>query len=317
MREIGGYIELEQNTGKMLHDEAIALNCGRNCLLYLIRAKEIRKIALPYFLCDSVKTICENENVIITFYNVNDNFLPDINYLDEDAWLYVVDYYGQLKKKWIIDTANKFKNRVIIDNAQAYFEMPVPGVDTIYTCRKFFGVPDGAFLYTQVKLKDFIPTDESHDRMGYLLGRFERSSSEFYDEYVANNKKFATEPIKEMSKLTKNLLCGIDYERVKFRRTENYGYLFDALSSYNILKLTKIEGAYAYPLFLKNGADVRKKLIQAKIFIPILWQNVIDEVQDGMIEFELSLNILPLPCDQRYEISDMKYLVKEVMKCIS
>ena len=54
MKEYGGYIELDTYRLPMLHDDAIALNCGRNCLAYLIEAKGISKIKLPYFLCDSV-----------------------------------------------------------------------------------------------------------------------------------------------------------------------------------------------------------------------------------------------------------------------
>lgn len=35
MKEIGGYIELDTYTGAMLHEKAIALNCGRGALEYL------------------------------------------------------------------------------------------------------------------------------------------------------------------------------------------------------------------------------------------------------------------------------------------
>ena len=53
MREIGGYIELETFRGRMLHEEATKLNCGRNALAYLCEAKKIEKLYLPYFLCSS------------------------------------------------------------------------------------------------------------------------------------------------------------------------------------------------------------------------------------------------------------------------
>ena len=43
MKEIGGYIELDTYTGKEYHEDAVALNCGRNALIYLIRAKRIKK----------------------------------------------------------------------------------------------------------------------------------------------------------------------------------------------------------------------------------------------------------------------------------
>jgi len=44
MKEIGGYIELDTYTGAMLHEKAIALNCGRGALEYLCEAKMIRKL---------------------------------------------------------------------------------------------------------------------------------------------------------------------------------------------------------------------------------------------------------------------------------
>ncbi len=47
MREIGGFLELENNHGHEFHENSIALNSGRNCLRFLLRAREIRKIWLP------------------------------------------------------------------------------------------------------------------------------------------------------------------------------------------------------------------------------------------------------------------------------
>ena len=44
MKEIGGYIELDTYTGKMLHSDGIKLNCGRNALEYIIKAKNIKKL---------------------------------------------------------------------------------------------------------------------------------------------------------------------------------------------------------------------------------------------------------------------------------
>ena len=54
MKEIGGYLDLDIYTGSMLHQDGILLNCGRNALAYLFKARDIKRIWLPYFLCDSV-----------------------------------------------------------------------------------------------------------------------------------------------------------------------------------------------------------------------------------------------------------------------
>ena len=133
-------------------------------------------------------------------------------------------------------------DRIIVDNAQSYFQMPVEGVDTIYTCRKYFGVSDGAFLYTDTKLQRNLPQDESYDRTHFLMGRYERSTSEFYNEYVENNSLFARESIKKMSRLTNNLLHGINYERVARIREDNFNYLNAKLGNLNQLKLKSIYG---------------------------------------------------------------------------
>ena len=316
MKEIGGYIEFEHYHNPFLHEGAIALNCGRNCLDYLIQAKKIKKILLPYFLCDSVKDKCLKKGLEIQYYHIDTHFLPTIDKIEKDAWLYVVNFYGQLSSKNIIELKERFQN-IIVDNAQAYFDLPIDGTDTIYTCRKFFGVADGAFLYTDKTIEIELPVDESFDRMHFLLGRFERTASEFYTEYADNNHFFINEPVKSMSKLTQNLLRGIDYERVKRKRTENFNYLYHSLQSINKLKLKRVEGGFAYPLWIEKGQAVKKRLSERKIYIPTLWPNVLNELEKPFLEYEFANNILPLPVDQRYGIEEMKYIFEEVNKCIS
>ena len=77
MREIGGYFELDKYSMPMLHEGAIALNCGRNTLAYLIEAKGIEKIKVPKFLCDTVREVCEKEKISISFYSITRDFLPE------------------------------------------------------------------------------------------------------------------------------------------------------------------------------------------------------------------------------------------------
>lgn len=311
MKEIGGYIELERNFLPLLHEGALALNSGSNCLAYLIRAKGIRKLLIPRFLCDCVEETCRKEGTEVRFYQINKDFTPEPGICLEDGeWLYVVNFYGQLTQAQLGELVQRH-GRVIVDNAQAYFSMPLPGVDTLYTCRKFFGVADGAFLYTDAAPETPLPRDESFDRMHFLLGRFEQPASNFYAEYAQNNDDLSDVPVRQMSLLTDNLLRGIDYDRVRRIRTENYRYLHRCLESRNLLRLREVEGAFAYPLLLENGAQIRKKLLQHKIYIPTLWPNV---PRDGSLEDHYAQNILPLPCDQRYGEEEMNILVKTILQ---
>ncbi len=311
--EIGGYIEFEKYHRSMLHDDGLKLNCGRNALAYVIQAKGIKRLWMPKFLCGSCNRILVENDVQVKYYSVGIDFKPLNIARNSGEWLYLVNYYGQLNGKDI----QSYGENVICDNAQAYFEEPIQGIDTLYTCRKYFGVADGAILYTDKPLQRELPQDESFGRMHFLLGRYERTASEFYHEYVDNNYLFANEPIKQMSRLTENLLHGIDYNVVERRRTENFSYLHEQLSCFNKLKLRVPEGAFMYPLYIENGATVRKKLQEKKIYIPTLWPDVFEVCDEKELEYDMAKNILPLPVDQRYDEGNMNYICKEVVRCIT
>lgn len=303
MKEIGGYIELDSYTGSMLHENSVKLNCGRNALAYILTAKQIKRIWMPKFMCDSCDLVLSNCGVETQYYSIGLDFKPQVKQRGED-WLYVVNFYGQLSNEYLVSLG---KN-VIVDNAQAYFQQPIPGRDTLYTCRKFFGVTDGAILYTDQQI-EILEQDESFERMHFILGRYERCAGEFYQEYVDNNHFFQKEPIKRMSKLTENLLHGIDYDAIRRKRTENFAYLHERLKSTNQLRLVVPDGAFMYPYYVENGFKLRKKLQAEKIFIPTLWPAVFNICTEDELEYDMAQNILPLPVDQRYNVDDMEYIV--------
>lgn len=314
MIEIGGYIELDTYRLPMLHENAIKLNCGRNALAYLIESKNIKKLYIPKFNCDCITDLCKRMNIEFDTYSIDKSFRPIFNKeLNAGEWFYLINYYGQISNTEIEVYKGKYKN-IIVDNAQAYFQMPVEGIDTLYTCRKFFGVSDGAILYTDKKLNRKLDIDESFKRMRFVLGRFERSASEFYIESSENNDLFDNESIKYMSKLTHNLLHGIDYGYVGKKRTTNFEYLDKIFKDKNQLQLSTPNGAFMYPLLVSNGAEIRKELQQKKIYIPVLWPNVLNECSEESIEYNFAKNILPLPCDQRYSEEEMEYMSKLILE---
>ena len=317
MRETGGYIEWEESRGSAYHTGCLSLNCGRNALACLIQLKNIRQITLPYFLCGSVYEVCRKYGVSVRFYHINKNFRADTAMPLKDEYLYLVNYYGQTDREYIEHMSDIYSGKVIVDNAQAFFEKPLDGVDTLYTCRKFFGVADGAYLYTDAPVSGLdIPTDESFDRMRFLFGRYEKTAEEFYPEYIKNNKLFSDEPVKRMSKLTGNLLRGIDYAFVKRRRTENFSYLHERLKRLNRLSLKIPQGAFMYPLWIADGGRVRKRLLEQKIYIPTLWPDVLEQCREPDPEYVMAEEILPLPVDQRYDREDMEYVVTALLQCM-
>ena len=306
-KEYGGFIELEHCHGHMLHEDGIKLNSAQNCLRYLIREKGIRTIWLPYFLCESVAEGCRKENTEVKFYHTDETLRPVFpEQIGEDEWMYIVNYYGQLREDEISGYRDRFA-RLILDNVQAYYHRPAADIPTIYSCRKYFGVADGGILSGIQPSAQEYETDLSFDRMEFLLGRFEKGANAFYSQYVGNNDLVGTLDIKYMSKLTENLLHGIEYDRIREVREENFRTLDEELKEINALALTCPAAPFMYPLMVKNGPELRKKLIGSRIYVPKLWPM---DYHSDLIETERRLadNILPIPCDQRYTAEDMRYI---------
>jgi len=312
MKEIGGYFELDQFISNHYHKNMIELNTARNALIYLVKSKKIKKLYIPYYLCDSISNVLDKKSIQYEYYNIDKNFNPIFDkILLKNEYLYIVNYYGQISNDNIILFKNKFHN-IILDNTHAFFQNPVLDVDTIYSCRKFFGVPDGAYLYTDSVLREELEIDYSKDRMKHILGRFEGTASDYYNEFNKNDEYFKELPIRSMSKLTKNLLGAIDYVNTIKCRNINFKYLYDNLKNENIIEVQSLKGAFAYPLYTKKSIEIRTELIKEKIYIPTLWPNVVEYSNLDSVEYNYALNILPLPCDQRYNLVDMECMLKKL-----
>lgn len=293
------------------HSGAVALNTARNALVYLAKARQIAKVYIPYYLCDSVANVCDREGIAYHYYPVNAHFMPVFDdLLKENEYLYIVNYFGQLSQDTLCNLQKKYV-RIIVDNVQAFFQQPIDHVDTIYSCRKFFGVPDGAYLYTDAPPLA-LPADVSMHRMKHLLGRFESGcASDYYNDFRENDALFDDLPLMAMSKLTRNILGVVDYQQAALCRRQNWDVYHNTLGPKNRLTLHTPEGPYMYPFYCENGAAIRKKLAEKKIYIPTLWPNVLDF--DGCeLEKDYVRNILPLPVDQRYDTNDMIKIVEEL-----
>lgn len=315
VKEIGGYFGLEKLISNEYYPDLTAVNNARCALLYIIKARHYNKVYLPYFLCDSVKLALEREGIPFEEYRIDRTFLPLLDCSTKPGEvIYIVNYYGFFGDEQLICLKNRYGN-IVIDNAQAFFARPVKGIDTIYSCRKFFGVPDGGYAYTDAEFYESITVDVSMGRMKHVLGRFEgNSASDHYDDFNHNDESFKEIELRFMSKLTHNILGAIDYQAAKYSREKNFKFLSNALGEKNPLKMICPPGPYAYPFYMQNGMAVKKQLAKEKIYVATLWPNVLGTGLD--IETEFAENILPLPCDQRYSEDDMQRVVNAVKELI-
>lgn len=303
---------MELNTGKEFHDNAIRLNTGRNALEYILKANGFSKIYLPFFICDAVLQPIKKHNIDVIFYTIDEQLEPVFNYetIEEKSAFLYVNYFG-LKDLFVQTLPAKCKN-LIIDNSQSFFSKPLPGTDTFYSARKFFGVPDGAYLYSNRKLDSTFERDESFERASHLLKRVDVDAETGFNDFRNNEAKLENQEIKQMSSLSKALLSGIDYQNAIQRRTENFDHLHASLKKLNKFKVKRGLGVpMVYP-FWNSNSDLKKTLLAQKIYTPTYWENVKAWVEEESLEYKIVDEVVYLPIDQRYIVVDMDIILKSV-----
>jgi hypothetical protein len=313
-KAIGGYFELEScGFTNYLHSNLIALNTGRNALEYILKAKFIKKVYIPFFTCEVILEPLLKLKIPFVFYNINKSLEPKFNFSilnDKDAFLYT-NYFG-LKDSYIKNLSLTCKN-LIIDNAQAFYSKSINNIPSFYSPRKFFGVPDGAYLDCSEKLKESFENDFSHDRMSHLLLRKDISAEAGYSYFAANDLILKNQPIRYMSSLTKSILAMVDYKKTAITRLENYIFLENALKKYNQLSLGLETGSVpmVYPYWGRDQ-NLRQKLLDNKIYTATYWPNVKNWCDENSLEYQLTNEVVYLPIDQRYSIEHM-LIIKDVI----
>ena len=308
-KQIGGYAELELNKFNEYHSEALHLNTGRNCLEYILRANEYKKIYLPYYICEVVFEPVNKLDIKFDYYNIDENLNPifDSSLKDDEGFLYV-NYFG-IKRKTVEKLAGKYKN-LIVDNTQDFFCSPLIGIDTFYSARKFFGVPDGAYLYSNNILKDTFEHDYSYNRMEHLLIQIDKGKAEGYESFCRNERSLSRQPIRIMSNLTKALLGNISYEKVKKLRNDNFLLLHEKLGYKNELDIdiNEIDAPFVYPFLCEKGKEIKEKAAKNNIYIETYWDTIPNKVSRDSVEARLTNDLLPLPVSQMYSSSEIDIL---------
>lgn len=317
MNSVGGYFELELKKGKEYYKNAIRINTGRNAFEVILRTKKYSKIYVPYYACAVILEPINKTGIEYEFYPIDENLEPIFNYskVKLNEGLLYINYFG-LKDVFISSLGEKNKN-LIIDNSQSFFSPPLKSVPTFYSCRKFFGVPDGAYLYLDGYTGSDLPRDHSEGRFAHLLKRIEHGAEAGYNDFRANEKNMIGQTIMGMSKLSKAILCNVDYGFIKKRRRDNFLYLNNYLSESNKYKITLEEESVpmVYP-FLTDKPQIKAKLIENRIFVATYWPNVLEWTEKSSIEYKYASEIVHLPIDQRYSKHDMNGIVKLLKKMI-
>src|SRR5690606_2392804 len=153
--------------------------------------------------------------------------------------------------------------------SHAFFESPSDCLANIYSPRKFFGVPDGGYLFNSLALTAPQDTDKgSVDRCLHLLQRLDEGPEAGYPQYLAAESSLANQMPRQMSALTQALLGCIPYEAVRTSRRRNFELFHSHLSGSNQFPLNPAapEAPLCYP-YLPNRPGLRRIFHSRRIYL--------------------------------------------------
>jgi hypothetical protein len=319
---IGGYFELELPPGHgELYPDALRFQSARAAFLALLLAGQPLRIWMPWYNCETMLESATMAGIPVQRYRIDEQLViaEDIEFGETD-WLLYVNYFGLCDSRIERVFARFPRERVVIDNSQALFAPPRDCLGTLYSPRKFFGIPDGGYLITCLPVA--LPKEQdtgSIERFTPLLTRIDRGAEAGYDGIRAARATLRAQVPKRMSALTQHLLAHIDYPAAIARRRRNFARYHRLLGGENCFPLPD-ETLYAplcYPFWNHRG-DLHAALAAKRIFVAKYWPNT--RGASGMpddLEARLSSECLALPCDQRYGDKEVDFVVSELRQAIA
>ncbi|WP_144055038.1 hypothetical protein [Rhodopirellula baltica] len=316
---IGGYLELELPDKRQFpYPDSARFQSGRAAFLALVRSGKPDRVWMPRYICGAMLSPLESANIECVWYNINEHLaVENSTSIGPNDWLLYVNYFGVCDSN-VEELLKRFPpGQVVLDYSQSFFASPADGaLATIYSPRKFFGIPDGGLLISHVPVERPETCDtDSFGRISHLMRRLGDSPEAGYAAYQEAEDSLANCEPKRMSHLTQSMLSSIDLDNVSRKRKQNFLFLHERLKEYNQLSVdaSNITAPLCYPFLPVDGDLLRQRLIEKRIFVASYWPDALARVSNEWAE-HLAKMLLPLPIDQRYGKKEMERVVSVLLR---
>ncbi|MDK0977610.1 DegT/DnrJ/EryC1/StrS family aminotransferase [Clostridium perfringens] len=335
-----------ENLGK----DKVFLSSGRDALKKLI--KEIGKnktILLPGFTCSSVIIPFINNGYKVHFYDLKNNlevdvelFLRKIKEVSPDIIL-IHSYFGFDTVKNIRSLLKDIRknNIIVVEDITQRIYSKFDFVQSDYivsSLRKWFAIPDGGVLIKRLNDLKLKEDKKINNKLCDL-------SLKMYDikkQYIKNGNLILKEKYYQIFKETKfefeiwheiysmssksiEIYNSVNLDTIKYKRYKNYKYLLENLSDLEGIEIIfksieeNIVPLY-FPIFVKNGIRdvIQKKMAEKNIYCPIIWpisKFVFSKINYTTIN--IYNEILCIPCDQRYNLDEIKFVADNLKIAIN
>jgi hypothetical protein len=309
MNHIGGFFEQETIEDSYFSSGSFyPLSTGRACLALMLTTVRPKHVYVPFYTCDATLEPFRQLGVRTTYYAIDYNLEPQSLPSLQDGELFLWTNYFGLKQQYTQYLLEHFgPDKLILDDTHNLFGFEYSECWSFTSLRKYFGVGDGALLFSpkELDLSKYSFFNSSNQHCKLRLAGKQNEAFKLYQSYEASLDC----SIHRMSKATESNLKSLDLYRVMKKRLANFTYLSSLLDEYNQLKLTKsCISPFCYPLLPASKIELTQ-FHQQGIYIPKLWEDVCNRELNGFeCENDLAARLLPLPIDHRYDREHMQLM---------
>lgn len=287
------------------------------------------QVWMPSYLCGVIPAAIDQHTTTVRFYEVNyDLAIPSLEWLDQvqrGDIVILIDYFGFPYNSVCASRIKEQGGWILEDACQALLSSEVGRCSdfVLFSPRKFLGVPDGGILVLNQSV-DFHDIQLTSPPMEWWLKTFYAGVlRREFDTYGGDRRWFKlfqqaefTDPVGyyTMSELSKALLThSFDYSTIAQRRIENYKLLSEILADIALFPdLAANIVPLGFPIRVQNRDRLRQVLFDHNVYPPVHWpiQDIVPEKFED--SHKLAAEIMTLPCDQRYDSSDMERMAQVI-----
>ncbi len=322
---------------------ALALQSGRDALKVVAREYQPTIALLPALSCDSMTLPFTLHGHEVRYYRLKDDYSIDFEHLKtlipdgiENVLFLYMDYFGRkaASVKDLMDLRNAYPSLVFIEDKTHVFlhsgSSPFMPDYTVVSLRKWLAIPDGGIVWCRRNLQkhDFLESTEFSERRleaqcmrhKYLQTNeielkplFRRIFSNVSD-IMDNNP----EPCR-MSAYSYELICKTNWKKIETIRESNSSCLISCFKHCEKIRLLqpqpKISDLYV-PILIGNRDEIQKNLSKQGIYTTLIWPLSEEQKQVCRIARQTEEQMLAVPCDQRYDLDDMKYIAENIIHVV-
>ncbi|UDM73882.1 aspartate aminotransferase family protein [Vagococcus fluvialis] len=317
---------------------SVLTSSGRGAIsLVLENIKPMNKLVLlPIYICESVISTFEKYNYTVLYYDLNEDFSPQLPMLENIGVFFHMGYFGFATNESIFKEIEIMKQSgviVIEDITHNLFSCLQEESNSHYyvgSIRKWLGIPSGGFVsgIKELNIKSDVQTNFVNLRIeNFKLKKVYLSSKEeLLKKVFLKGFSRAEAVLDKDSKPYKidpksfEIISNYSVEKLKRIRRQNYSYLLGKIGQcQNVQVVFEDIKKNITPLFFlidagKNRDELRAYLAANEIYCPVHWP-IAKQVESTIINYKIRdvySNMISIPCDQRYGIEDMERIVQVI-----